>query len=76
MTINSSLQDDCLYDAIRKSAQSAVTGAEKTKEIIATKGRASYLGERSLQYPDAGATAIGIIFTAIVEKHFAITVPC
>ncbi len=59
-----------LKSALKTSAMSAVLGAENTKNIIATKGRASYLGTRSLQYPDAGATAIGIIFTQIVERMF------
>lgn len=53
--------------AMKKSAKEAVLGGEKTKEIVAKRGRASYLGERSLNFPDAGATAIGIIFTGIVE---------
>ena len=60
-----------LKTALETSARSAVVGAEKTKNIIATKGRASYLGERSLQFPDAGATAIGIILTHVVERIFA-----
>ena len=59
-----------LKSALEAGAKSAVVGAEKTKNIIATKGRASYLGERSLQYPDAGATAIGILFTQIAERIF------
>lgn len=57
-----------MLSAMKKSAQEAVAGAEKTKEIVASKGRASYLGERSINHPDAGATAIGIIFTGIVEQ--------
>lgn len=59
-----------LKSALEASAKNAVVGAEKTKNIIATKGRASYLGERSLQFPDAGATAVGIIFTQMVERIF------
>jgi len=54
--------------SFRKSAEAAAAGAEKTKEIVAVKGRASYLGERSLNYPDAGAMAIGIIFNGIVDR--------
>jgi len=50
-----------------KEAKEAVLGAEKTKDIIASKGRASYVGERSLNYPDAGAMAVGILLTEIVE---------
>lgn len=53
--------------AVRKSAQEATFGAEQTKYIVATRGRASYVGERSLQFPDAGAAAIGIIFTQIAN---------
>lgn len=55
-------------DAFVKGAQAAREGAEKTKEYAATKGRASYVGDRSLQYPDAGAMALGIIFTEIAEN--------
>ena len=62
---------ESIASAMKKSAQEAVIGAEKTKDIVATKGRASYLGERSLSYPDAGATALGIIFTHIANKFFA-----
>lgn len=54
--------------AMRKGADAAVAGAEKTKEMVATKGRASYVGERSLNYPDAGAVAIGVIFTEITKE--------
>ncbi len=53
--------------AMRKGAEAAVAGAEKTKQMVATKGRASYVGERSMNFPDAGAAAIGIIFTEITK---------
>ena len=54
--------------SLKKAAEAAAAGAEKTKEIVATKGRASYLGERSVNYPDAGAMAIGIIFNGIADR--------
>lgn len=54
--------------AMRKAAEAAVAGAEKTKTMVATKGRASYVGERSVNYPDAGAVAIGVIFTEITKN--------
>ena len=57
-----------MLEAMKKSAEAAVLGAEKTKDMVASKGRASYVGERSLSYPDAGAMAIGIIFTEIAEN--------
>ena len=60
-------KNENILDAMRKSAEAAVAGAEKTKQMVATKGRASYVGERSLNYPDAGAVAIGVIFTGITK---------
>lgn len=39
-------------EAARNSAEEAVKGAEKTKEMIASKGRATYVGERSINFPD------------------------
>jgi len=41
--------------------KAAEQGAENTKSIAAVKGRASYVGERSIGFPDAGALALSII---------------
>lgn len=46
----------------------AKEGMEHTKNIIATKGRASYLGERSLGHQDAGATSMYLILNTITEE--------
>jgi len=51
-----------------KAAKAAVLGAEKTSDIVARMGRAGTVGERSLGYPDAGAHALGFIFTKISES--------
>ncbi|MHA2887768.1 dihydroxyacetone kinase subunit DhaK [Bacillus cereus] len=51
--------------AFEKGAEAAVKGAEYTKKIVARMGRAGTVGERSLGYPDAGAHALGVIFTEI-----------
>ncbi|MDA2567031.1 dihydroxyacetone kinase subunit DhaK [Bacillus cereus] len=51
--------------AFEKGAEAAVKGAEYTKEIVARMGRAGTVGQRSLGYPDAGAHALGVIFTEI-----------
>lgn len=64
----SSQAGETMLEAMGKAADAAVSGAEKTKEIIAMKGRATYLGERSIGYPDAGAVAIGVIFTGLVQS--------
>lgn len=57
-----------MHDAMINAAAAARDGAEKTKSMVANRGRASYVGERSLNHPDAGAMALGIIFTGIVES--------
>lgn len=51
--------------AFENGAEAAVKGAEYTKEIVARMGRAGTVGERSLGYPDAGAYALGVIFTEL-----------
>lgn len=56
-----------LGNAFDDAAKSAADGAERTKLIIAKKGRATYLGERSINYPDAGAMAISIILKEILS---------
>ena len=44
-------------DALSDAVAAAAAGVEYTKTIIATKGRASYLKERSLGHQDPGATS-------------------
>ncbi|MED3564289.1 dihydroxyacetone kinase subunit DhaK [Bacillus xiapuensis] len=51
--------------AFEKGAAAAVEGANYTKEIVARMGRAGTVGERSIGYPDAGAYALGVIFTEL-----------
>lgn len=41
--------------------------AENTKEIVATKGRASYLGQRSLGHIDPGAYSSALLFKSMLE---------
>ncbi|MBU3160960.1 dihydroxyacetone kinase subunit L [Clostridium frigoris] len=50
------------------SKDAAMQGVEHTKTIIATKGRASYLGERSIGHQDAGATSSYLILNTIFEE--------
>ncbi|AVP49264.1 dihydroxyacetone kinase subunit DhaL [Williamsoniiplasma luminosum] len=45
----------------------AKNGAINTKEMIAKKGRASYLGPRSVGHVDPGAQSIAFIFEALYE---------
>lgn len=51
----------------RQAADAAVAGAAATEKIVARMGRAGTVGERSLGYPDAGAYALGVIFTTCAE---------
>jgi phosphoenolpyruvate---glycerone phosphotransferase subunit DhaL len=46
-----------LGDALRRSAQAAEDGMKSTTPLVARKGRASYLGERSAGHQDPGATS-------------------
>lgn len=46
----------------------AYKGMISTKNIIATKGRASYLGERSIGHQDPGATSMYFILKTIYEE--------
>ena len=51
----------------RKGAEAAVLGAKKTEDIVARMGRAGTVGKRSLGHPDAGAYALGVVFTALAD---------
>jgi len=53
--------------AFEKAEIAAKNGVEYTKTIIAKKGRASYLGERSIGHQDPGATSSYIIIRAIKD---------
>ncbi|MNW59332.1 PTS-dependent dihydroxyacetone kinase, ADP-binding subunit DhaL [compost metagenome] len=64
---SSAEQKDTLHKAFTKAAQAAVQGAKSTEGIVARMGRAGTVGERSIGYPDAGAYALGVIFTALAE---------
>lgn len=55
-------------EALEKAKSAAFEGVENTKKIIAKKGRASYLGERSIGHQDAGATSSYLIFNTIYEE--------
>lgn len=59
-----------LDSAFKEAAAAAREGAESTKLIVAKKGRATYLGERSVSFPDAGAMAISIIFDEMLAQPF------
>lgn len=55
-------------EAFIKGASAATNGAQATEQIVARMGRAGTVGERSLGYPDAGAYALGVIFTLLTNS--------
>jgi dihydroxyacetone kinase-like protein len=54
-----------LAAAIADAAKAAEEGAHATIPLQARKGRASYLGPRSIGHQDPGATSTALIFTAL-----------
>ena len=56
-----------LFELIKLVAQAAECGKDKSKDMIATMGRAKTLGERSLGHPDAGACSVAIILKSMSE---------
>lgn len=52
-------------EAFDLANEAAKLGVEKTKTLVARKGRASYLGERSLGVQDPGATSASLMFQVI-----------
>ena len=53
--------------ALEAGVAAAEAGVEYTKTIIATKGRASYLGERSIGHQDPGATSFTLMLKDVAE---------
>lgn len=51
------------------TAEAIASFAEETKEIKATKGRASYLGERSIGHLDPGAVSSQYLFETMLEAE-------
>ncbi|MBQ0146456.1 MAG: dihydroxyacetone kinase subunit L [Lachnospiraceae bacterium] len=54
-------------EAVKAGVEAAREGVEYTKTIIATKGRAAYVGERSLGHQDPGATSFTYLLETISE---------
>jgi phosphoenolpyruvate---glycerone phosphotransferase subunit DhaL len=54
-------------EALRRSAQAAEEGMLATIPLVAKKGRASYLGERSAGHQDPGATSSQLLIKTAAE---------
>ncbi len=55
----------CVLTALAAGAEAAVKGAESTKEMQATFGRAKNIGERSIGHVDPGATSMALLFEGL-----------
>ncbi|MDP1773292.1 MAG: dihydroxyacetone kinase subunit DhaL [Methylobacter sp.] len=53
--------------ALENVAQTAIAGMESTRDMLATKGRASFLEERSRGHIDAGAKTSQLMICALVD---------
>ena len=62
-----------LKEALENAMRAAEEGLRSTIPIVARKGRASYLGERSAGHPDPGATSTVLLFRAAAETLCADT---
>ena len=56
-----------LADALQGAAEAAQQGMKATIPLVARKGRASYLGERSAGHQDPGATSSWLLMQAAAE---------
>jgi dihydroxyacetone kinase-like protein len=56
-----------LDDGLRAAAHAAEAGMKSTTPLVARKGRASYLGDRSAGHQDPGATSTYYLFKSAAE---------
>lgn len=57
------------YAAGQLTSEKIAQAVEATKELVAKRGRASYLGERSVGHLDPGAVSSGYLFEALLETE-------
>jgi len=71
-TLDDATADESTWSvALAAAAQAAEDGMHATTPLVATKGRASYLGERSAGHQDPGATSTYHLFAAAVDADNA-----
>jgi dihydroxyacetone kinase-like protein len=56
-----------LPDVLKNIKSVAISGMESTRDMVATKGRASYLGERTKGHIDAGAKTTQLMICVIAD---------
>jgi phosphoenolpyruvate---glycerone phosphotransferase subunit DhaL len=66
--LSAALADGASFgDALRRSAEAAEEGMKATIPLVARKGRASYLGERSAGHQDPGATSTYLLLKTAAD---------
>ena len=61
---NALVAGETLASALQMAAEAADAGRDSTVALAARKGRASYLGDRTIGYADAGATSMALVLRA------------
>jgi len=61
-------KDRDIISIMEKAVETAREGSERTVEMVARKGRASYLGDRSKGHKDPGSVYIVLMFEAALER--------
>ncbi|MET0452806.1 MAG: dihydroxyacetone kinase subunit DhaL [Mycobacterium sp.] len=64
---SSATRSDAPTEIAAAAAAAARRGATHTKELKANRGRASYVGERSIGYEDPGAVAVAVMAENIAQ---------
>jgi len=61
------MSDSTLAEAFQAASEAARQGAENTKQLTASFGRASFVAERSIGHQDAGATSVSIMIQGMSD---------
>ena len=56
-----------LTTAFKGAADAAIKGAEATRDMLPTRGRAKNIGERALGHQDPGATSMSMMFAGFAD---------
>ena len=63
-------EEASLATGLKVARDAAAAGRDATTPMLARKGRASYLGERSVGHQDPGATTVALLIEAATETPF------
>lgn len=61
------VHDSTIADGVAAAVEAARTAVDESKELVARKGRASYLGQRSAGHIDPGSASSLMLFEALAD---------